>query len=444
MSLKITNKEWIERQGDDIYGATISRLSITVSDVLVTENINAWTEKVEDTVIVSATPLAIWFLENWWRIMYEPFQAYSKGNPGHNWRMAHELGAANHGYVWPRMAFFSDLNSIYIAAAPTSENKQSVRYINGINGVKTIPLHEFEDSVKSFVNECIGRLGGYGFEENAIKQLLEVIEAEKADPEAAVYRKIEAMMGYDPDEASSIIMNAALRCMERDGMGTIEELAPVFGKFGKGPIKTVDEFLETSGVFGQPDPSLIRKACDTSVYTPWKVAVRDAKSIREQLNNENARIEDNTLFDLLGVSSKDRKRWGDVVKKGNLVSVGIRESDRIKYLPRKHHPFAKRFEMSRFIGDFIHEPNSQWLVNTELSTARQKYQKAFAAALLCPINALVERLDGDYSDEAIMDASDHFGVSGETVTSVLNNNGYGEVPAQENESYHFQSLVLPY
>lgn len=438
MSLTITNNSWSDITGDDMYGATMSRLLISADDVLVTENSNTWSKSIEQTILVSSAPLAMWFLQNWWRLLYEPFQAYSKGNPGHNWRMAHEIGAANHGYVWPRMAFFSDLNSIYIASAPTNEKTQSVRYLNRINGITSVSLAEFEQSVKAFLNECIDRVNSLEIGENTIEEFLEVIETEKADPYMAAYRKIEAMMGFDPDEASASTMRWAMDFRERDGAETIEELAPVFGKYGKSSIKNVNEFLKTAGIFGTPNLSLSNDALSTLDHTPWKLAVRDARDVRKQLGNNTGSLDDKILFELLGVSKQEQERWDSLVNKAHPISVGIREqNNRIKYLSRKLHPFAKRFELGRFIGDFLHEPTAQWLVNTDMGTARQKYQKAFSAALLCPIEGLIEYLNNDYSDEAVMEASDEFGVSEETVTSVLSNNGYGGMPYRQDEVYMF-------
>ena len=61
--------------------------------------------------------------------------------------------------------------------------------------------------------------------------------------------------------------------------------------------------------------------------------------------------------------------------------------------------------------------------STDLSTARQKFQRAFAAEFLCPIDELKAFLDDDYSESAIEDAAAHFDVSERTVESPLANNG---------------------
>ena len=67
---------------------------------------------------------------------------------------------------------------------------------------------------------------------------------------------------------------------------------------------------------------------------------------------------------------------------------------------------------------------SEWLTNTDLRTARQKYQKAFAAEFLCPIKSLIGFLEEDFSESAIEDAANYFEVSEWTVSSLLANNHF--------------------
>ena len=52
--------------------------------------------------------------------------------------------------------------------------------------------------------------------------------------------------------------------------------------------------------------------------------------------------------------------------------------------------------------------------------------RAFAAEFLCPIDALRQLLNGDFSPESIEEAGEHFGVSELAVKSVLAN--HREIP----------------
>ena len=59
---------------------------------------------------------------------------------------------------------------------------------------------------------------------------------------------------------------------------------------------------------------------------------------------------------------------------------------------------------------------------TRAYTYRQKAQRAFAAELLCPYEAVCDFLGNDRSEERCHDAASHFNVSSLTVSTVLLNN----------------------
>jgi len=128
------------------------------------------------------------------------------------------------------------------------------------------------------------------------------------------------------------------------------------------------------------------------------------------------------LCELLGLSVSEVEHWSPAKRN---AAIAVPESENhYKFIPRKKHPIAKRFELARFLGDYLlTEQPGQWLASTDLSTSRQKYQRAFAAEFLCPIATLREFLQEDYSETAIEDAAEYFQVSSTTVESMLVNNG---------------------
>ena len=91
---------------------------------------------------------------------------------------------------------------------------------------------------------------------------------------------------------------------------------------------------------------------------------------------------------------------------------------------RSHYPTGRRFELARLLGDRIASGLDEPIIPaTRSHTYRQKLQRAFAAELLCPFEALEAFLDGDYSEQAREDAGQHFSVSERTVWTLLVNNG---------------------
>ncbi|WP_423599700.1 hypothetical protein [Roseateles sp. MS654] len=101
------------------------------------------------------------------------------------------------------------------------------------------------------------------------------------------------------------------------------------------------------------------------------------------------------------------------------------DGDRLKFIPRKRNVQGQRFECARFLAEHLRPAEDRgWLASTDLHTSRQKYQRAFAAELLCPIDALANFLDGDFSAPAIDDATENFNVSEQVIRSSLANNGF--------------------
>lgn len=111
-----------------------------VDNISLTRNEDAWAATVRDSVFVSAYPLAMWFASSWWRLNHEPAPAQQ---PGHDWRMVHELGVANHGYVWPRAIFIQDGESVSVWCSASMTPGQSVKYVQGRETPRRIALDGF-------------------------------------------------------------------------------------------------------------------------------------------------------------------------------------------------------------------------------------------------------------------------------------------------------------
>lgn len=302
-----------------------------------------------------------------------------------------------------------------------------------------VTLSSFEKTISSFITETIERINSLQSGPNDIGQLWEIIREELADPSQRVYRKIEALMGFDPDEADKAVMQFAMTKYEEIGHSSLEEFAASYGKYSRNSLPNIEEFFDISGLFGKPEIELANNIYRTIDGTlPWKKAVQDAHYVREFIVNKKGPVQTDKLFNVLGISSKEQHKWEEIAHKRN-ASVGIphQQDGTIKFIPRKKHPLGRRFELARFIADYLTMQNGQWLVSTDLSTSRQKYQRAFAAEFLCPIGSLLEYLDNDFSKDNLIDAAENFQVSSFTVESILANNGYLENPYSAETYYSF-------
>ncbi len=403
---------------------SMTHLTLHIGDVSLMQNEDIWAKTIRDSALVSAYPLAMWLAASWWRLNFEPLPAPGV-YPAMDWRMAHEMGAANHGFVWPKVLFASDCEYMQIWAMPSSaNNRQSVRYLNGLDSPASVKLVDFQLGVENFISSVLDRLDAVNCRNTDLWNVWQLIQEERTDAQSLNYRRLEAELGYDPDECPDEMMSQTQALEQTMGSEALTELAPIYGKSAGGSAyNVIEEMLASPGLIGTPNAPSLQQSKST-LGKPWRRAVAIARELRESLSNKNGVIDNKQLYALLGLSTAAVEAWTPNARHGAAIGIpGINKQ--IKFVPRKKHPMAKRFELARLLGDYILTENmdKQWLTSTDLSTARQKYQRAFAAEFLCPIEDLQDFLGNDYSEDAIEDAAEHFQVSQTTVNSLLKNNG---------------------
>src|SRR3954447_18527241 len=186
---------------------TTARLRIAFGDFVATRIEDTRSHAVHDRVNVSAYPLALWFADNWWRLRWEPQSLW--GEAPTSWRMAHEMPAAGHGFIWPRIAFNSDGETIEVSCRPSRQNSPDpIRYLSDFKA--SIEGGDFESVVDDFIGHVLGRLRERDAGETDLSRLWSDVTAERLDPKEQVWRKLEAQLGFDPDEAPEQILEDLL------------------------------------------------------------------------------------------------------------------------------------------------------------------------------------------------------------------------------------------
>jgi Zn-dependent peptidase ImmA (M78 family) len=96
-----------------------------------------------------------------------------------------------------------------------------------------------------------------------------------------------------------------------------------------------------------------------------------------------------------------------------------------KVVIQRRNEAGRRFAVARLIGDeVLTHATGQFSVAAESKTYRQKFQRAFAAELLCPAERLLDYLGNNVNDEEkIVEAAEYFHVSEQVVGNILKNNG---------------------
>jgi hypothetical protein len=341
--------------------------------------------------------------------------------------MAHEIAAAGYGFVWPRLVFASDGETVEVICHRTNAHPtEPIRYLEEFR--ESMPVQVFERTIDAFIVLVLARLDAMGLSNTELAGMWQELQAERIDPEATIYRRLEAQLGFEPDEAPGETVSRFMTLSSEAGEAAMAEIALVCA--GVDPNQRLNEVLEVArsqGIEGEirlPDDWsqwLVRPEFQQSA--PWERGRLLARHVRASWALGTDRIDDTRLADILHADIHSDQL---TIGAQRPLGLGVRNGSphRVKLLFHRRHHRARRFEAARFIADMLAAPaEDHWLPTTDTATARQKLQRAFAAEFLCPITTLQAYLNGDLSEEAIEEAGEHFEVSSVMVRSHLANNG---------------------
>lgn len=412
---------WIvPHDGAGVADQTTALVKIAIGDRIATRVDDRWSRSARDQVLVSAYPLAMWFAASWWRLLWEP-PPVPRPAASLDWRMTHETAAVGHGFIWPRIRFASDGETVEITSKPSAhDDTEPIRFIEDAQAI--VPIETVEAAIEEFVTLVVRRVRVMGSIDSQLSKLWECVQEERTDPVTADSRRIEARLGFDPDEAPEALVEGFRALRPVAGGDSAEEIAAGLGQRDRpgDALEAIVRVGQSGGVRGQLRP-ITGLRVDAN-RPPWERGRLLAAGVRNALAIDGGIVPNDAIADLLGTSSR-------YVKEGQpeALPIGLvmRESgSALRLALRKRHPEARRFEAARLIGDaLVAPPSERWLPATDAHTARQKVQRSFAAEFLSPIGSLQERLQGDFSDDAVEDAAAFFGVSPLLVRSQLANNG---------------------
>lgn len=415
--------QWLAREyGDAVARSTLAEITITAGVSRATEIEDLLVKTVRLGVRVSAFALAQWFASNWWRLLWEPERnTYS-------WKMSHKVGAAGEGYLWPDLTFISDGEAVLVRCRPSPlTSEQPVRYLNSFD--EFIPAHEFESEMHSFVESVIGRLTDMRIDAAELDELWREVLAERRDPELASWRKLEAIMGYDPGEAPDQIIGDLQTAALVYGSGAVEEMAAESMQNAIAHIETLwGEPRKEALSLVIPNFDILKRRINDAMKSslfPWQKATEAARIVREVCALDPGPVSTSTLAEVLEIRKGCLEK--EIGVKGPM-DAGFRNGNLNGFSAFLKSPFQanRRFALLRLVGDHLTAPQDDKLLPaaTYAKTQRQKFQRAFAQEFLCPYSDLVSYLKSDEpSDEDIEDAAHHFEVSALMVKTILVNKG---------------------
>jgi len=429
---EIALEEWLPGQdGDPSLQATTAEISIKVGSRYATEVEDRRAKTVRTSIRASAALLASWLLSNWWRLRWEPYKKLDQ-TESLDWELSHSLAATGGGYVWPPLTFASDGASILVKCEgqtkSDSEDLSPIRYLNSFAGV--IEPGDFESAVVGFVERVLDRLNTIKVRNTLVHELWAETTSELKDPRESSQRKLEALLGLDPEENDSLVKLLMKRWQGQIGQNALEEIAAATASESvQNVLGAAQEAAQSIKVFAQvAEFHKLRASLDSEPShhggVPWKLGRDAAYIVRDSWGFGMGPIPTEAIADRLQIppSELDENRphtpFSFAVKGNNEQQLGI-------VLSRRHSP-SRRFDVARLIGDhLVFETNDSWRPATRSFTARQKFQRAFAAEFLCPSDELARRygarVDLDDLDDVTLAISKEYEVSEKIVLNHLAN-----------------------
>lgn len=415
----VTDWETLD-EGSDEERSCFAALGIEASSVWLTEGRDALVNRLRRAPLLSAYHLAEWFAWNWWRLRWEP-RAASEG-----WQFAHKIANIGGGYIWPNITVFSDGERTALVTRPTRERADTpFRYITDFAAI--VSSADFEVGVDNFVGQVLERLEASGVNGSNLSRLWVDVSKERSNAELARIRKLEALMGKQPDELSDEAVIALVDDSNRFGESAINEIAADLGQAQVSSVLSASKLLtiaSSHGFSARPADGVrlagqLGGCAHRSQMAAWRLGASVAKSLRDQERLSDAKISNDQLADLIAV---DRRAVGAMEATGLGISFLVSgENDEGHVGLRSRWESGRRFELARLLGDELMYAGGKLFPATRAYTYRQKAQRSFAAELLSPFAAVSNMLQGDFSQEKQLDVAEHFGVSEITIRTQLMN-----------------------
>lgn len=416
--------EWEELEtGTPEERACFATLAISAYGISLTTGHDRLLQSVRAAPYLSAYHLAEWLAWNWWRLRWEP----RKTSP--EWELSHAVASIGNGYVWPNLHIVSDGENITLVRKPTPERMRTpYRYIS--DSMSVITAGEFESEVDLFIATVLQRLQDRQVNGSNLQDIWQAVLQERDDPALSQERKLEALLGEDPGEADESQLQQFLAHARITGQAAIEEIAA--NRIPGREMPDIPGLLELGHAQGTlintQDRITLNARVPSDLDAAWKVGTRAAQLLREQ---EHITPETPITNDqLAGMSGAPRDILDASIAQTQSMprpdlSFSLSDSNQHdRVVLRSKWENSRRFELARLLGDALtRATNDPMRPATRSDTYRQKIQRAFAAELLSPFQAVDAMLDGDYSMERQQDIAHHFQVSDLTIRTLLVNHG---------------------
>lgn len=397
----------------------VAHIRLSANDQLLTKLVDFERKEERDYVRGSAVLLAFWFADNWWRLRHESLP--DDAPPTADWRLRHELTSASGGTLWPPVMIHSTGERLLLTPAyGGAVDLGPVRY--ELPPVISVGGAAFEAGLDQFFEDVLGACTKFA-DSAALRAVIAAVKSERADPDMAAWRRLEARLGYDPDTVPDGVMKTLGGLEKKVGQDVLAEAASATPGDGAGEtlartVKAVNdsEIVVDLALANDIPRARIRDAA----AAPWTLGREAAYQLRQAQGLRDGPIYAKAFADLFKARSEDLSKpgaarglpysgRGRVRTKGDFQRVALQAAN----------ARDRRFELACVLGDQIWA-NSDFGVVTRAKTDRQKFQRAFAQNLLAPYSDVRDHIDPTGPTQLQMEqAAKHFHVHPNVIRRLL-------------------------
>jgi IrrE N-terminal-like domain len=406
--------------------ATWARISIRIGDQCVTQVLDQTSRSVRDGIYGPLYPLAEWLLFNWWAIFEECGDRNRQNHTAYRGR--HDLRGAMEGYALPDLLLIPAGRLMHLHWNQCVDSARRVEFLQ--HGSEFVLRENVEESFLQLLQSVVERLEQQGVVESPLQQEWKAMASLKI-PDQHQCRLIGAL-GVDPFDLS-VEHESAIRTATQSLPINLQE---EFFKTAQvdqllTQLQWVQHGLQEAEKTHLPlcalsaDPAMLNQANSNSLL-PWQTGYRYAQQVRASLklpiNGERLELSAMCGGDVPSspiTESAPRPFHGLVTIRADR-SFGF-------FIPRKR-PESFRFAFCRGLCEYLLSRTGEAALLTAAESERQARNRAFAAELLAPADAIKNHLhDSVVTTEDIEDLAQHFEVSSFVIEHQIKNHRLAEI-----------------
>ena len=344
---------------------------------------------------VPAYPLAEFLAVNWWGLNATSHLPTALGV---------RFVGAGAGFAWPDLTLRSDRGLMWATLRQRDKAPEHVRFLT--QGETVLDSEAVLAAAAEFIDSTVRRLEDAGVTNTLLQEEWTAIQ--QASQSERDYCLVAAAWGQDPydtqEDVEKLLLDAGSRIGDSALLADLSRAVPL------------ERIADSTGWLSDAIGHLLPRALilpsvgsldwsATAGVAPWRIGYERARRLRRLLNldpEQSAAVED-----LLAVSQTDSIAPTNV---DGLVSIDG-SSTLAVVVGAGTSEKAQRFVSARALGRHNLSPIRGLSLLTRGSQYTERTERAFAAELLAPAQGIDKFLAGDFSDDALQRAAEHFNVN---------------------------------